>query len=156
MQEKEVPKVRWEGRINAGQDFQEVVLERANGMLHPIAAMHVWRDELEVGIPLEGDGFFISRAGFVIQDLEINGEPMGCQTSHDCVVGFNAEAVTLGPQSLLEDEAAVGMEDNHDILVARASSDVEAASVDGEELAEWLCYNKNLVGRHCNGRRQNH
>ncbi len=85
--EKEVPKVRWKGRINAGQDCQEVVLERANGALCLIAAMHVWRDKLEGGVPLEGDCFFISRAGFVIQDLEINGESTSHHTSHDSVVG---------------------------------------------------------------------
>jgi hypothetical protein len=81
--------------------------------------MHVWRDELESGVPLEGDRFFISGAGFVIQDLEINGEPMGRQTSHDGVVGCNAVAVTLGLEGLLEDEVAIGVEGNHDIFVGR-------------------------------------
>ncbi len=66
LQEKEVPKVRWKGRINASQDCQEVVLECANGAFHPIAVMNDWRDELEGGVPLEGDCFFISGAGFVI------------------------------------------------------------------------------------------
>ncbi len=65
-------------------------------------------------------------------------------------------AVTLGLEGLLENKVAIGMEGNHSILVAGASSDGEAASVVGEELAEQLCYNKNLVGRCCNGRRQNH
>ncbi len=45
-------------------------------------------------------------------------------------------AVTLGLESLLEDEVAIGVEGNHDILVAGACSDGEAASVVGEELAE--------------------
>ncbi len=111
-------------------------LERANGVFHPIAAMHIWRDKLEGGVPLEGDCFFISKAGFVIQDLEINGEPTGRQMSHDDVVGCNAVAVTLGLEGLLEDEVAVGVECNHDILVTRASSDGEEASVVSEELAE--------------------
>ncbi len=65
MQEKNVPKVRWKGCINAGQDCQEMVLECANGVFRLIAAMHVWRDMLEGGIPLEGDCFFIRGAGFV-------------------------------------------------------------------------------------------
>ncbi len=133
-----------------------MVLEHANGTLHPIAAMHVCRDELEGGIPLEGDCFFISEAGFVIQDMEINGEPMGCQMSHDCVVGCNAVAVTLGLEGLLEDEVAISMEGNHDLLVAGACSDKEAASVVGEELAERFSDDEDLVGRCCNGRRQNH
>ncbi len=54
------------------------------------------------------------------------------------------------------DEVAVGVEDNHYKLAAGASSDGEAAGVVGEELAERLCYHKNLVGWCCNGRRQNH
>ncbi len=103
MREKEVPKVRWKGRINASQDYQEVVLEHANGALRLIAVMHVWRNKLEGGVQLEGDSFFISRAGFVIQDLKINGEPTGCQTRHDCVVGCDAVVVTLGLKGLLED-----------------------------------------------------
>ncbi len=101
--------------------------------------MNVWRDELEGGIPLEGDCFFISGAGFVIQDLEINGEPLGRQRSHDGVVGSNAVAVTLGLEGLLEDEVAVGVEGNHDILISGASSDGEVASVVDEELAEQFC-----------------
>ena len=55
----------------------------------------------------------------------------------------------------MEDEVAFGVEGNHDILVARACSDWEVASGVGEELAEQFCNNKDLVGRHCNGRRQN-
>ncbi len=61
--EKEVPKVRWKGRIDTGQDCQEVVLECANGALCLIV---VWRDKLEGGVLLEDDCFFISGAGLVI------------------------------------------------------------------------------------------
>jgi hypothetical protein len=35
---------------------------------------HVKRDELKLGVPLEGDGFLISSAGFIVQDLEINSK----------------------------------------------------------------------------------
>jgi hypothetical protein len=99
--EKEVPKAGWKCSIDAGQDCQEVVLEGANGALFPIAAMHVRGDELESGVPLEGDGFFVSQAGFVIQDLEINGETSGCQTGHDRVVGGNVMAIAFGLEGLL-------------------------------------------------------
>ncbi len=117
--------------------------------------MHVWRDKLEGGVPLEDNRFFIGGAGFVIQDLEINGENADCQTSHNHVVCCNAVVVTLGFESLLEDEVAISMEGNHDILIAGACSDGEVASVVGEELAERFCDDKDLVGRHCNRRRQN-
>jgi hypothetical protein len=66
LQEKEVPKVRWKGWINTGQDSQEVILERADGAFCPIATMHVLRDKLESGVPFEGDCFFIGKDGFVI------------------------------------------------------------------------------------------
>ncbi len=118
--------------------------------------MHVWRDKLGGGAPLKGDGFFISKAGFVIQDLEINREPTGRQASHDGVVGSDAVVVTLGLEGLLENEVAIGVEGNHYILVAGAISDGVAAGVVGKELAEWLCYDKNLVGWCYNRSRQNH
>ncbi len=142
--EKEVPKVRRKGRINASQDCQEVVFECVNGALHLIAAKRVWRDKMEGGVPLEGDCFFISGAGFVIQDLEINGESTSCHTSNDSVVGCNVVVVTLGLKGLLENKVAIGMDGNHYILVARASSEGEAAGVGGEELAEQVCYYKNF------------
>jgi hypothetical protein len=116
--EQEIPKVGRKSCINPGQDCQEVVLEGANSALRPITAMHVRRDELEFGVPLEGDGFFVRQAGFVIQDLEINGETTGGQTSHDRVVGGNAMAIALGLEGLLKDEVAVSVKGNHHILVA--------------------------------------
>ncbi len=70
-----------------------MILERANGAFCPIVAMHVWRDKLESGVPFEGDCFFIGGAGFVIQELEINGEPPGRQTSHNGVISCDAVAV---------------------------------------------------------------
>jgi hypothetical protein len=80
--------------------------------------MHVWGNELECGVPLEGDNLFIRRAGFVIQDLEINGETASSQARHDRVVGSNAMAITLGLEGLLKDEVAVSVKGNHHILVA--------------------------------------
>ncbi len=94
-----------------------MILEGANGPLRLITVMHVRRDELEFGIPLEGDGFFVCQAGFVIQDLEINGETTGGQASHDRVVGGNAMAITLGLEGLLKDEVAVCVKGDHHILV---------------------------------------
>jgi len=99
--EKEVPNLGWKSRIDSNQNCQEVVLDGANGVLCLIAAMHVRGDELEGGVLLEGDGFFVRRAGFIVQDLEINGETSGCQASHDQVVDGNAVVITLGLEGLL-------------------------------------------------------
>ncbi len=117
-----------------------MILECANCAFRPIATMHVWRYELERGIPSEGDCFFIGSAGFVIQDLEINRETPGRRTCHNGVICCDAVAVALVFEGLLENEVAIGMEGNHVILVAGACSNGEAASVIlGEELAEWFC-----------------
>ena len=129
-----------------------MVLEGANGTLCPIAAMHVWGNKLEGGIPLEGDGLFVRQAGFVIQDLEINGETSGCQASHDCVVGGNAMSIALGLEGLLQDEIAIGVKRNHHILVAGFSFDRKAAGVIGIELAQWLRSDKEQAGRCLQGR----
>ncbi len=43
--------------------------------------------------------------------------------------------VTLGLEGLLEDDVAIGVKGNHDILVAGACLDREVASVVDEELA---------------------
>jgi hypothetical protein len=115
--EKEIPQVRRKSGIHPCQDCQEVVLEGANGALRPITAMHVRGDELEFGVPLEGDGFFVCQAGFVIQDLEIKGETVGGQAGHDRVVGSNAMAITLSLEGLLKDEVAVCVKGDHHIFV---------------------------------------
>jgi len=115
--EQEIPKVGRKSCIDSCKDCQEVVLEGANGVLHPIAAMHVRRDKLEFGVPLEGDGFFVRRAGLIIQDLEINEETTGGQAGHDRVVVGNVMTITLGLEGLLKDEVAIGVKGDHHILV---------------------------------------
>jgi hypothetical protein len=115
--QRKVPKVRGKCRVNAGQYCKEVVLEHVNSVFGPVLAMHIWWDKLEVGIPLEGDGFFVCRAGLIVEDLEVNQKTPGCQACHNGIVGSNAMAVTLGLDCLLENEIAIGMEGNHHALV---------------------------------------
>ncbi len=83
-----------------------MILECVNGAFRTIVVMHVWRDKLESGVPFEGDRFFIGGAGFVFRDLEINGEPLGCQTRHNGVIRCDAVAVALGFEGLLKNEVA--------------------------------------------------
>ncbi len=79
-----------------------MVLECANGTLCSIAAVHVRRDELKLGIPLEGDGFLISGAGFIVQDLVVDSKAAGRQPCHDGIVGGDAVAVIPGLEGLLK------------------------------------------------------
>jgi hypothetical protein len=55
-------------------------------------------------------------------------------------------AVALRLERLLEDEIAIGMEGNHDVLVPQACSDWKAASVIHVQLAEGVHFDKNLIG----------
>jgi hypothetical protein len=70
--QKKVQKVQGKCRTDASQYCKEVVLERANSTFSLVLAMHIWRDKLELGILLEGDGFFVCHAGLVVKDPEVN------------------------------------------------------------------------------------
>jgi hypothetical protein len=74
--QKKVQKVRKKCIINASQYCKEDVLERANSSFSPVAVMHIWRDKLELGVPLEGDGFLACRTGLVVEDLEVSERPL--------------------------------------------------------------------------------
>ncbi len=124
-----------------------MVLECANGALRSIAAVHVRRDELKLGILLEGDGFLISGAGFIVQDLEFDSKAAGCQRCHDGIVGGDAVAVIPGLEGLLENEVAVGRVGDHHILVARARLDQETTCVICVERAEGVDLDEDLIGR---------
>ncbi len=116
-------------------------------MLRLIAVVYVRRDELKLGILLEGDGFLIRGAGFIVQDLEVDSKAAGCQPCHDGIVGGNAVAVIPGLEGLLENEVAIGMVDNHHILVARAQLDRETTCVTCVEPAEGVDLDEDLIGR---------
>jgi hypothetical protein len=77
---------------------------------------------------------------------EVNRETSDCQAGHDRVVGINAMSITLGLEGLLQDEVAICVKGDHHILVARLSSDRKVAGVIGEELAQRLCHDGNVVG----------
>jgi hypothetical protein len=115
--QKKVSKVWGKCGVNAGQYCQEMVLERANSAFSPVLAMHIRWDKLEFCIPLEGDGFFVCHAGFVVKSLEVNHKTPGRQVCHNGIVGCNAMAVTFGLECLLEDKIAICVKGNHDILV---------------------------------------
>ncbi len=115
--QKKVPTVWGKCEVDASQFCQEMVLERANSAFSPVLAMHIWWDKLEFGIPLEGDGFFLCRTGLIIEDLEVNQKTPGCQACHNGIVDCNAMAVTFELECLLEDEIAIDVGGNHDVLV---------------------------------------
>ncbi len=115
--QKKVPKVRWKGGVDAGQNCKEVVLERANSMFRLVLVMHVQWDKVEFCVPLEGDSFLVCCTGHVVKNLEVNQETPCCQACHNGIVGCNSMGVTFGLERLLEDEVTISVEGNHDVLV---------------------------------------
>ncbi len=107
-----------------------MILECANGASCPIAAMHVWRDALESGVPFEGDCFFIGSAALLSRIWRSMESPRATK----CVI--MVLYVEMRWRLLLDLKAcwrmrlssAIGVEGNHDVLVARVCSDGEAAS----------------------------
>ncbi len=57
-------------------------------------------------------------------------------------------AVTFGLEHLLEDEIAIGVEGDHDVLVPQACLDRKAASVVCVQPAEGVHLDEDLIGRH--------
>ncbi len=72
---------------------------------------------MEFCVPLEGDCFFVCRTGLVVKNLEVHYKTPGCQACHNGIVGCNAMVVTFGLECLLEDEIAIGVEGNNEVLV---------------------------------------
>jgi hypothetical protein len=93
---KKVPKVQGKCGVIASQYCKDVVLECAYSANSPVLSMHIWWVKLEFGIPHEGDGFFVCRAGLVVKDLEVNQKTPGCQAFYNGIVGGNTMAVALG------------------------------------------------------------
>ena len=59
--------------------------------------------------------------------------------------------VTFGIERLLEDEIAISVEGNHDVLVPQACSNRETASVICVQPAEGVHFNEDLTDRHILG-----
>ena len=55
--------------------------------------MDIWRDKLEIAVPLINNGTEILGAGFIFKDLEINAVALGFEAQHDDVVISNVMPV---------------------------------------------------------------
>ncbi len=77
--EKQVPEIWGTRRVYLCQDRQKVALENADGVLCPIPAVHVWGDKLELGFPLDSDGFLGRGASLIVKNLEVGGKAIHLQ-----------------------------------------------------------------------------
>jgi hypothetical protein len=111
--------------------------------------MHIWGYQLKLGLPGDSDGMLVGCTSLVVKDLEINCKTAGCQTGHDDIVGGNAMLVAPGLEGLLEDEIAIGVIGNHDVLVSRPGPDWETSCIIRVELADGDNMDVDLVRRDC-------
>jgi hypothetical protein len=151
--QKKVPKVWWRCGVDAGKNCKEVVLERGNSVFSPVSAMHVWWDKLEFCVPLEGYCFLVCRTGLIVKNLEVYQETPCCQACHNGIVGCNSMVVTFELECLLEEEIAINVDGNHDVLVPRACPDRKAGSVVCVQPAEGVHLDEDLIGQHILGTR---
>jgi hypothetical protein len=111
--------------------------------------MHVWGHQLKLGLPGDSDGMLVGCTSLVVEDLEINCKTVGCQMGHDGIVGGNAMLVAPGLEGLLEDEIAIGVIGNYDVLVSRPGPDWEMSCIICVELADGDDMDVDLVRRGC-------
>lgn len=126
-----------------------MILECSDCMLCTVAAMHIGRHQLKLGLPGDSDGVPLGCTSLIIKDLEINCKTVGHQTGHDGVVGSDAMLAAPGLEGLLKDDVSIGMIGNHGILVAQPDLDREPSgtSIVCVELADGEVTDENLVGR---------
>ncbi len=109
--------------------------------------MHVWGYQLKLGLPGDSDGMLVGCTSFVVEDLEIDCKTAGCQMGHDGIVGGNVMLVAPGLEGLLEDEMAIGVIGNHDVLVSQPGLDWETSCIICVELADGDDMDVDLVRR---------
>ena len=129
MREEFIPQVVWEGGRDAGEDAEEVSFEGADGTFGYVAPMDIEGYQLVCSPPYVGDVAALFLAGFVVEDLMINDVAARLEAGHDAGVGRYAVAVFSCLEGLDEDGVCIAMVGHHQILVAAAGADGEAACV---------------------------
>ena len=130
----------------AGDDAEEVGFEGLDGTFGGIAAMDVRRYWLVGAVPFLGDDAAVFCTGLVVEDLVFDDLASLLEIGHDASVGWYAVAIMFGLEGFDEDGIGVTVVGEHDVLVATARSNGEAAHIVSEELADRSDLNMKFVG----------
>jgi len=106
-----------------------VRLEGANRTFSSIAAVDIGWDELVVALPLLFDDAFVVCAGFVVENLEVDSVAAVMEALHDGVVCLDTVCIFFSLEGGLEDHVGIAVVCDHDVLVAFAGTNREAAGV---------------------------
>ena len=77
-------------------------------------------------------------AGFVVEDLMFDNVPFVAEAGHDAGMSSNAMAVVVRLEGFDEDDVAVTVVDQHDVLVATTGAGGEASHIVHVEFADGL------------------
>ena len=72
---------------------------------------------MEGRLPLFRDNLLVRCAGLVVQNLKIHVQSFSSEPRHYCIVGCDTVYVLLAFEGLVEDEVALFMVRDHDVLV---------------------------------------
>ena len=107
----------------------------ADGTFRDVAAVEIGGNELVCGLPYVSDVAMVLLSGFVAKDLVVNDVAALLEASHYAGVCGDTVAILAGMEGFNEDDVGVAMVSNHEVLVAAAGAEWEAACVVGVESA---------------------
>jgi hypothetical protein len=128
MWQQEIPSVGWEQWCGSGKDGEEVIFERSDGAFGSVMAVDVGQDQLQ-GTVVVGNGLLEGTACFVVHDVECWLSVCGGELCKNVGVCSNAMGNLFGCKRADQDGIGIGMEGNHDALVAAAGTQGESSSV---------------------------
>ena len=146
MRQKLIPKEVGESFGETGNDAEEVGFEGTDGALGSIAAMDVGGNELVGAVPVFGDDSAIFCTGLIVEDLVFGDVAALLELGYDSDVGGDTVAVVFGLKGSNRDDVGLAVVCKHDVLVAAARTDGDAAHVISKELADGLDPNVAIVG----------
>ena len=120
--------------------------EGTDCQLSGVAAVDAWRDKLELADPLAFYGQLVGLDGLVVEDLEVNSVTDILETRHDAVVRCDVVLVVPGMEVFDQNGIGVNMVRQHNVVVAAAGADGEAAHVICLELDNGLNDNIEFLG----------
>ena len=103
--------------------------EGADGAFGYVAPMDVGGYQLVCSRPDVGDVVAVFLSGFVVEYLVVDGVTASLEAGHDLGVGRYAVAVFLCIEELDENGVCITVVGHHQVLVAAAGADGEAACV---------------------------
>ncbi len=117
MWEQSIPKMKWEMFVCAAEDADEVHLEGLDGLFGHVAMVIVRWDQLVSHFVVANCLLEIGRA-LIVEDVSPGGYAGAFQSVYECLICANHFARCAILHWLLEDPVAVGVREDHDVLVA--------------------------------------